>query len=161
MAQQPARPGIRIGQAVGLTVFLVTAAFLTALLGSRISTVFDSLPATAAWFSTLCATVAAFGMLIDAIDLWLRGRTMAARTVKLVRMLVFIAVLGALAASFIGENSLVIPILLPSMFIYLFLARRRPVDAPARATAARGGSVPRSGGGAVKARQRRGGKKRR
>lgn len=160
MAQQPARPGIRIGQALGLTVFLVTAAFLTALLGSRITTLFDSLPATAAWFSTLCATAASFAMLIDAIDLWLRGRTMAARTVKLVRMLVFIAILGALAASLVGENSLVIPILMPSMFIYLFLSRRRPTDAPAGASMGRGGSAPRSGSGA-KARQRRGGKKRR
>jgi len=160
VAQQPARPGIRLGQALGLTVFLVTAAFLTALLGSRITSVFTSLPATAAWFSTLCATVASFAMLIDAIDLWLRGRSMAARTVKLVRLMVFIAILGSLAASFVGGNSLVIPILMPSMFVYLFISRTRPADAPAGATAVRGGPAPRSGGTA-KARQRRGGKKRR
>ena len=161
MAQQPARPGIRAGHAVALTVFLVTAAFLTALLGSRINSLFDDLPTTAAWFSTLCATVAAFGMLIDAVDLWVRGRTMAARTVKLVRMLVFIAILGALAASFVGENSLVIPILLPAMFIYLFISRRRPVDAPAGATGARGTTGTRTGGTTARSRQRRGGKKRR
>ena len=153
---------MRAGQALGLTVFLVTAGILTALLGSRVTTVFDSLQTAAAWFSTLCATVAAFGMLIDAFDLWLRGRTMAARTVRHVRMLVFIAVLGSLAASLVGTNSLVIPILLPSMFIYLLISRRRPVDRPAgAAAAARGGSSARSGGGSAKSRQRRGGKKRR
>jgi hypothetical protein len=168
VAQQQARPGIRSGQAIGLTVFLVTAAFLTALLGSRITSLFDGLQAAAAWFSTLCAVVAAFGMLIDAVDLWVRGRTMVARTVRMIRMLVFIAVLGALAASLVGENSLVIPILLPSMLIYFFISRRRPVDAPAGATVARGSSGARGGpatrpasSGSAKARQRRGGKKRR
>jgi hypothetical protein len=162
VAQQPARPTIRAGQAIGLTVFLVTAGILTALLGSRITTVFDSLQTAAAWFSTLCATVAVFAMLVDAFDLWMRGRTMAAKTVRLVRMLVFIAVLGALAASLVGTNSLVIPILLPAMVIYLFISRRRPVDRPAGAAGTvRGGSAARSGGTTARSRQRRGGRKRR
>lgn len=163
MAQQQGRPGIRAGQALGLTVFLVTAAFLTAILGSRITSVFDSQQTAAAGLSTACAAVAAFAMLIDAIDLWLRGRTMTQRTVKLVRMLVFIAVLGALAASLVGENSLVIPILMPSMLIYFFIARSRPAAAPAGVSGgSRGGTGARSGGNTtVKSRQRKGGKKHR
>jgi len=163
VAQQQARPGIRAGQALGLTVFLATAAFLTAILGSRITSVFDSLQTVAAGLSTACAAVASFAMLIDAIDLWLRGRTMTPRTVKLIRMLVFIAVLGALAASLVGENSLVIPILLPSMLIYFFIARSRPAAAPAGGSgASRGGSGARSGGNTTgKSRQRKGGKKHR
>ena len=162
MAQQPARPTIRAGQAIGLTVFLVTAGILTALLGSRVTTVFDSLPMAAAWVSTLCATAAVIAMLVDSFDLWLRGRTLAAKTVRFIRILVFVAMIGALAASLVGTNSLVIPILLPSLFIYLFIVRRRPVARPATAArAARGGSSGRSGAGSAKSRQRRGGKKRR
>ena len=108
MPQQPAKSGIRALEALGLTVFLATAAFLTALFINRIGSVFDSLQTTAAAFSTLCAAVAAFVMLIDAVDLWVRGRRMTPRSVKMIRALVFIAVLGALAGSLLGGNSLVI-----------------------------------------------------
>ena len=164
MPQQPAKPGIRVLEALGLTVFLATAAFLTALFLSRLGHVFDSLQTAAAAFSTLCATIAAFGMLIDAADLWVRGRKMTPYSVKMFRSMVFIAVLGALAGSMLGGNSLVIPFLAPAMIIYLFIARKRPA---ARYATAPGSAHSGSGGGRTgsasptKSRQRKGGKKHR
>jgi hypothetical protein len=167
LPQQPAKPGIRALEALALTVFLATAAFLTALFVTRLGSAFDTVQTAAAAISTLCAAVAAFGMLIDAADLWVRGRKMTPYSVKMFRSLVFIAVLGALVGSLLGGNSLVIPFLAPAMILYLFIARKRPNDPYATATGrARGGSG--SSGGArvgsaspVKSRQRRGGKKRR
>ena len=104
MPQQPAKPGIRALEALGLTVFLATAAFLTALFLARLGSVFDSLQTTAAAFSTLCAAVAAFAMLIDAADLWVRGRGMAPRTVKSSASLVFVAILGARGRQPVGRQ---------------------------------------------------------
>ena len=165
MPQQPAKVGIRAGQALGLTIFLATAAFLTALLLSGLGSVFDSLPRAAASFSTLCALIAAFGMLIDAADLWVRGRRMTPHTVRMLRGIVFVAVLGALAASLLGGNSLVVVLLAPSLIAYLFIARRRPRDpyatAAGTARAGAGSSGGRVSGSSAKSRQRRGGKKRR
>ena len=164
MPQQPAKSGIRALEALGLTVFLATAAFLSALFINRIGSVFDSLQTTAAAFSTLCAAVAAFAMLFDAIDLWVRGRRMAPRTVKNIRALVFIAVLGALASSLLGGNSLVVPFLAPAMIIYLFIARKRPQPYAAATGSPRGGAGgrPATGrSGTAKSRQRKGGKKHR
>ena len=164
MPQQPAKPGIRVLEALGLTVFLATAAFLTALFLTGLGHVFDSLETAAAAFSTLCATIAAFVMLIDAADLWVRGRKMSPYAVKMFRSLAFVAVLGALAGSLLGGNSLVIPLLGPAMVIYLLIARKRPA---ARYATAPGGARGGSGGGRTasapptKARQRKGGKKHR
>jgi hypothetical protein len=161
--QQPARTGIRALEALGLTVFLATAAFLTALFLSRLGSVFENLETTAAAFSTLCAAIATFGMLIDAADLWVRGRKMTPEGVKRLRMLVFVAVLGALAASMLGGNSLVILFLAPAMVIYLFISRKRPVTRYATAAGgARGGAATRpASSGSTKSRQRKGGKKHR
>ena len=65
-------------------------------------------------------------MLIDAADLWVRGRKMTPHSVKMFRSLVFVAVLGALAGSLLGGNSLVVLFLAPAMIIYLFITRKRP-----------------------------------
>ena len=163
MPQQPAKPGVRGLEALGLTVFLATAAFLTALFLTRIGSVFDSLQTAAASFSTLCAAVAAFGMLLDAADLWVRGRKMTPQSVRMFRMMVFVAVLGALAGSMLGGNSLVVLLLAPAMVVYLFISRKRPAGSYATAPSSRG----RTGGGRVttappaKSRQRKGGKKHR
>ena len=167
---KPAKPAIRAGQALGLTIFVATAAFLTALLISGVGATFDSVQKAAVSFSTLCAAIAAFVMLLDAADLWVRGRKMTAYSVKMFRSLVFVAVLGALAASLLGGNSLVIIFLAPAMFVYLFITRRNPSDPCARdgsrARALGGGSSASSGGGRPagahsKSRQRKGGKKHR
>ena len=160
MPQQPAKPGFRAVEALGLTVFLATGLFLAALFLTRLGAAFDSLQTAAASFSTLCAAGAAFGMLIDAADLWVRGRKMTPYSVKVIRSLVFVAVLLALVASLLGGNSLVIPFLAPAMIIYLFIARRPPV-ATAAAHSGSGTSGSRSGGSYGKSRQRKGGKKHR
>lgn len=163
MPQQPAKPGFRALEALGLTVFLATAAFLTALFLTRIGSVFDSLQTAAAAFSTVCAAVAAVGMLIDAADLWLRGRKMTPYGVKMIRSLVFIAVLGALAGSMLGGNSLVVLFLAPSMIVYLVIARKRPAGSYATAPSSRGssGSGRVTNASPAKSRQRKGGKKHR
>ena len=162
MPQQPATRGIRAAEALGLTVFLATAAFLTALFITLVLRGVGSYAAVAAAFSTACAVVAAFAMLMDAADLWVRGRRFTAHSVRLLRSLVFIAIIGAVAASMIGENVLVTMILFPSMVIYLFIARKRPAGSAPPQGASRAGS---GGSGATsssaKSRQRRGGKKRR
>jgi hypothetical protein len=155
---QPARPGIRAGQALGLTVFLATGVLLALLFVSRVAAGLGNLQAVAAAVSTLCAAIAAFAMLVDAVDLWVRGRRMTPYSVKMFRSLVFVAVLVALGASLLGGNSLVVPIMAPSMVVYLLIARRPP----APATAARGANSTTGGDGSTaKSRQRRGGKKRR
>ena len=104
-------------------------------------------------------------MLIDAADLWVRGRRMTPHSVKMLRSLVFVAVLGALAASLLGGNSLVIPFLAPAMIIYLFIARKRPAGPtprpPAVARGGAGGGRTRDGRSTAKSRQRKGGKKHR
>jgi hypothetical protein len=150
-------------------VFVVTGALLTGLALNMAFSGLDSMKIVAATFSTACAAVAAITMLIDAADLWVRGRRMTPYSVKMFRSLVFIAVLGAVAGSLMGGNVLVIFFLAPSMVVYLFVARRPPAPAPR----ARGGSGASSGSGgsggaasggsgsAARARQRRGGKKRR
>ena len=165
MPQQPAKPGVRALEALGLTIFVATAAFLTALFFSGLGSVFASLQRAAVSFSTLCAAVAVVAMLLDAADLWVRGRKMPPHRVKLFRWVVFAAVFGALAASLLGGNSLVIVFLAPSMIVYLFIARRRLAGPYATATGtARGGSGSsgsRSGSSSGKTRQRKGGKKHR
>jgi hypothetical protein len=149
-----------------LTIFLGTAAFLTALLITLLLRGVGSYEVVAAAFSTACAAVAAFVMLIDAADLWVRGRRITPLSVKRMRMLVFVAVLGALAASMIGQNVMLVVILGPAMVTYLFIARKRPAGSYATRQAASRSRAGGSGGqpassGTAKARQRRGGKKRR
>jgi len=160
--QQPATRGIRAAEALGLTVFLATTAFLTGLLITLVADGLGSLPAVAAAFSTACAVIAAFAMLTDAADLWVRGRRFTPHSVRLLRSLVFVAVIGAVAASMLGENVLVVILLFPSMVVYLFIARKRPAGSAAPQGSSRAGS---GGSGATsssaRSRQRRGGKKRR
>ena len=164
--QQPAKRGIRAGQALGLTVFLVSAILLTALFITRLGSAFDSLQLMAASLSTLSAAVAAFAMLIDGVDLWVRGRKMTPYSVRMFRSMIFVAVLVALLTSLVGGNSLMVVILAPSMLVYLFIARRS--GGTYAAATARGGPRPggpsrsgRTGNSSSKSRQRKGGKKHR
>jgi len=159
---QPARPGIRIGQAAGLTVFLATAALLTSLVITRLVAGISSLQTAALTFSTAAAAVAVIVMLIDAVDLWLRGRRMTAYSVKMYRSLVFVAILGALTASLLGGNSALVLVLAPSMIIYFFIVRATAVRRPA-AGATRGATARTSAAklSASRSRQRKGGRKHR
>jgi hypothetical protein len=166
--QQPAKPGLRAAEALGLTIFLATAALLTALLITWVGRGFGSLHSVALILSTLCAMVASFAMLWDAFDLWVRGRRMTPYSVKMLRSLVFVAVLAALGASMLGANVMVVIYLAPAMITYLFIARRPPAPARARGgsgassgSRGTGGAASGSSGSAARARQRRGGKKRR
>ena len=163
MPQQSARPAIQTGHAVGLAVYVVTAALLAAVLVNLIVKWPTTLQEISVAFATACALVAAVGMLFDAVDLWLRGRTMTPQAVRMIRAMVFVAVLGALATAMLGKSTVVVIYLMPAMFIYLLISRRRP--ATAAAGGARGGPAgARSGGsssGATRSRQRKGGKKHR
>lgn len=157
---EPARPGIRFAQAAGLTVFLATAALLVSLVLTRLVAGIGSLQAAAVAFSTAAGAIACIAMLLDAIDLWLRGRRMTPYSVKMFRSLVFVAVLGALAGSVLGGNSLLLLLLGPSMVIYFFIVRRPNTvsSAPGRVSQRRPQS---STPGSARSRQRRGGKKHR
>ena len=163
--QQPARPGFRFAQAAGLTVFVVTLALFGGLFINRVGAGLGSLKAASLAFSCVCAAVAAFGMLFDAFDLWVRGRRMTPYSVKMFRSMVFVAVLGALATSMLAGTALLIVFLGPAMIIYLFIARRPPAQAPSaaqgssRAGSGRASSSAASSSSAARARQRRGGKK--
>jgi hypothetical protein len=113
-------------------------------------------------FATACALIAALGMLIDAVDLWIRGRRMTPQAVTMIRSLVFVAVLGALASAMLGKSTVIIIYLMPAMIIYLLISRRRPATAAAAGGSRSGSAGARSGGpGATKSRQRKGGKKHR
>ena len=166
MPQQPATRGIRAAEALGLTIFLATAALLTGLLITLVVGGLGSLQEVSSAFSTACAVIAAFAMLMDAADLWVRGRRFTPHSVRLLRTLVFIAIIGAVAASMLGENVVVTMLLLPSMVIYLFIARKRPAGSArskgqSRAGSSGSGATSGSTSGSAKSRQRRGGKKRR
>ena len=178
---QPAGPGTRALQALGLTVFFATALFLAALLVTWVAQGPQGTQQTALVVSTAFAVIGVVAMLVDGADLWMFGRRLQPGTVKTLRYVVFGAVLAALVASLFGRNSVLIIYMLPAMAIYLVISRRRP--APAWTAARRGGaqagrrpgasgsggSGSRSGAGsragsaprAAKPRQRRGGKKRR
>jgi hypothetical protein len=163
VTQQPARPTIQAGHAVGLAVYVATAALLAAILVSLIVKWPTSLQEISVVFAAACALVAAVGMLIDAVDLWIRGRRMAPQAVTMVRAMVFVAVIGALATAMLGKSTAVVIYLMPAMLIYLLISRRRPAAAAARASR-RGSAGARSGGTssvATKSRQRKGGKKHR
>ncbi len=163
MPQQSGRPAIQAGHAVGLAVYVATAALLAAVLVNLIVSWPTTLQEISVAFATVCALVAAVGMLFDAVDLWVRGRTMTPQAVRMIRFMVFVAVIGALATAMLGKSTAVVIYLMPAMIIYLLISRRRP--APATAGVPRSGSVgARSGGsssGATKSRQRKGGKKHR
>ncbi len=67
-------------------------------------------------------------------------------TVKNVRMMVWVGVLGALATSILGQNTMIVLYLAPALVTYLFISRRVPAGSAARAAARSGGGG--SAGGA-------------
>ncbi len=165
----PAQPstGARLARSAGLTVFLATGLMLLALVITRIAGGLGSVQAIAVALSTFAGAVACLAMLIDAFDLWARGRRMTAYSQKMFHSLVFVAVLVALGVSIIGRNSLLLLIMAPSLVIYFFIVRKpvRAGSATPRSArgATRGGPSRQSGSrsGSSGARQRRGGRKRR
>ena len=145
-------------------MYVATAAFLAAVLVNLIVKWPTTLQEISVVFAAACALVAALGMLIDAVDLWLRGRRMTPQAVTMIRSMVFVAVLGALASAMLGKSTVVVIYLMPAMIIYLLISRRRPATAAAAGGPRSSSSGARSGGsssGAYKSRQRKGGKKHR
>jgi hypothetical protein len=144
---------------------MLTLAVLVALFVTFAGTGVTSLQKGALLFSTATAMLAVGGMGWDAVDLWVRGRKLMPSTVRLLRSLVFLAVLAAVGSSFLSRTTGPVLVLAPSMVVYLFVARRPPEGAAAggrRAGAGRQGAPGAARGGAqgsAKARQRRGGKK--
>ena len=144
----PVRPGVRIAQSAGLTVFLATGIVLVGLVVSSLASGTGSLRAIAAVLSTLAGAVACFAMLIDSIDLWMLDRRMTPYSQKMFHSLVFVSMLVALGLSVVGRNALLLVFLAPSMVIYLLVVRKPPP--PSRPAGGKGGGA---------GRQRRGGKK--
>jgi hypothetical protein len=136
----------------------VSAAVLSGLVIDLLLAGIGSMRTAAVVFSTGCATVACFAMLVDSADLWVRGRRLTPYSVKMLRSLVFVTVLVAVATSFVGRNTSLIMLLLPAMLVYLFVSRRPPSAGPSTAGAPSRSGRPQPAGSA-KARQRRGGKK--
>lgn len=150
MTNEPGQ-GARLGRALVLTILLVTAIILFGLAGTAASQGSFSSARVALIVSTFLGAAAAVAMLGDAFDLWMLGRRMASPRVRVLRWMVFAAVLVALALTLLGQNTLLFLIMTPALVAYLFVIKSRPGTARAgQATA-----------DASRGRQRRGGRKRR
>ena len=151
------RPGIRIGQSVALTIFLLTAILLLALAGTALLRGGLDWAGAALVASTFAAAVACLAMLADGFDLWMLGRRQSEFSVRMTHSLVFVSVLVAFVLSIFGRNTLLFLIMAPALIAYLFAVLRptRPAAGPRRAATTRGSAASRPG------KQRRGGRKRR
>ena len=159
---QPTRPGISVPHALGLFVFVATAAVLAMFLITRVTQGLGSLAAIATAFSLLVAVIACFAMAFDAVDAWVKGGAMPPHGRRMLRSLVSVALIGAVAAAVLGGNLQLMLALVPSLVIYLFIARDslRFLTGPADRAAA-GPAPAAQSASAARSRQRRGGKKRR
>lgn len=146
----------RVPPKIGLVVFAVTGLALGAVLGLTLSQGVGTLQAAAAAFAALCGAIAAFTMFAELRDVWLRGRSASA---GLLRALVNVAILAAMATSLLGHSAVVPIVLLPAMAVYFINQRRvrEPVDRRPQAS----GATSAAQAAATKSRQRRGGKKHR
>jgi len=164
---QPARPGINLTvlHALGLFVFVATAAALVAILITRLAGGLGSYQEVTTAFSLAVAAVACFAMIVDAVDAWVRGGSMTPQGRRMIRSLVSVALIAALATSLLGGTLQLMLVLGPALVVYLLIARsalQSAADARAGGPAA---SRSRAGGAPAKqtasrSRQRRGGKKR-
>jgi hypothetical protein len=158
-----------VPHALGLFVIVATAAALVAVLISRVGHGLGSLQAAATAFSLMVGTVACFAMLVDAVDVWVKGGAMTPHGRRMNRSLVSVALFAAVATAMLGGSLTLMVILGPALVIYLLIARSSLT--PRRAAAGRaadGGtaaagkaSSPVAKQSVPASRQRRGGKKRR
>jgi hypothetical protein len=159
---QPTRARLTVPHALGLFVFVATAAVFATMFIARLASGLGSLDAIAAAFSLLVAVVACFAMMVDAVDAWVNGRSMTPHGRRLTRSLVTVALVGSLAAAVLARQAQSMIVFGPALVIYLFIAREsltpnRDRDSPppqAGRPASAGKSTQRS-------RQRPGGKKHR
>jgi len=145
--------GQRVLRSMGLTILLMTA-----LVCGLLAYTYAAGERFGGWrqplivLSLLLAALAAFTMMIDSFDLWMRGRRITAFSVRMVHSLVFVAILVAVVLSVVTGTPGLLLVMTPALVIYLFTVLK-PQAASGPRPAARGGSS-RSG------RQKRGGKKR-
>lgn len=156
---QPKRSRISAPHALGLFVFLACAAVLVALLIARLAAGIGSLEKAATAFSLAVGAIACVAMLIDAVDAWVTGG-MTPQGRRMVRSLVSIALIAAVATSVLGRNLPLMLILGPALVVYLLIARRSLVGASAPRHGADAGSTAADRPSTPRSRQRRGGKKR-
>ena len=165
---QPSRARLTVPHALGLFVFVATAAALVAILINRVAHGLGSLEAAATAFSLLVAAVACGAMLVDAVDAWVNSGAMSPHARRMNRSLVTIALFGSVATALLGGSLQLMLVLGPALVIYLLIARS--ALRPRRTAAGRGPGGAASGSGKAPAvakqstsasRQRRGGKKRR
>lgn len=155
---QPARQTPGVTRLVGLFVFMVTAALFAGAAVNAVLAGIDDLVDAATAFAYAVATVAALAMLIDTYDLWIRGRRFPVKTARGVRSVVTIATLGALASILLTREISLLVYLGPALILYYVVARAQARPA---GTSALSSTTRSSAAGTAKARQRRGGKKRR
>jgi hypothetical protein len=154
---QPGRQTIGMTRLAGLFVFMVTAALFSAAAVNLVIAGLDDLLDVAAAFAYAVAAVAAFAMLIDTYDLWVRGRSFSTKVARGLRSVVMIAALGAVASILLTSNISLIVYLGPALILYYAVARAQQRPGTSGTSPA---ASPRSSGGA-RTRQRRGGRKRR
>jgi len=145
--------GQKVLRSLGLTIL-----FMTAIAAGTLAITVLSGDAIEGWrrplvaLSLLLLAVAALVMMIDAFDLWIRGRRITAFSARMVNSLVFVAILVAVVLSVVTKTAGLLLVLTPALFIYLFTVMRpRAASAPGPAHA---------GGSPGRGRQKRGGKKR-
>ena len=145
--------GQRVLRSTGLTILLMTA-----LICGMLAYTYASGDRFGGWrqplvvLSLLLAAVAASVMMVDAFDLWMRGRRITAYSVRMVHSLVFVTMLAAVVLSLVTRTPGLLLVMTPALAIYLVTVLKP--QAPARPRPVGRGGNSRSG------RQKRGGKKR-
>ncbi len=145
--------GQRVLRSMGLTVLLMTA-LVCGLLAYTYATGdrFGGWRQPLIVLSLLLAAVAAFVMMVDSFDLWMRGRRITAYSVRMVHSLVFVTILVAVVLSLVTRTPGLLLVMTPALVVYLLTVLRPQAPSGPRPVGRGAGS--RSG------RQKRGGKKR-
>ena len=160
-------PGARILRSLGLTVLFMTVVGTVSLAYTYLTgTQFGGWQRPAVAGSLLLAGVSATAMSADLFDYWRRGRRFTPFTVRMLRSLVFVAMLAAFVLSVVAKGPAVLVLLAPALFVYLIAVWRAALagDEPAATGSGRRAAPARrraAGGEPRLRRQRRGGRKRR
>jgi O-antigen/teichoic acid export membrane protein len=155
MGRDDLSPGQKTLRSLGMTVILGTALLTAGLAVTYVSSDDGSTWSRLALATSMAAaSVACFGILVDAFDFWVRGGRMTPFSRKMTRSLVFVAMLVALGLSLLAAGPALLLTLTPALMIYLFgVVRQRPapIRRPPDLSSGHPSSAPR---------QKRGGKKR-
>ncbi len=148
--------GARLLRSLGVAVVTATAVYLALqtilLLGPEAPVTGARRYAIAAAF--FLSAVAAVTMAVDLADRWFRGRRITPFSEKMMRSLIFVALLTAFVLTLASKGPSLFLAMTPALVIYLLGTWRRP--------AVRSSAVRRSPAtGTGRGRQRRGGRRRR